>query len=100
MVKPYTNAILIPENKTMVVEKGKFTKSTLSYIFYSFFSHVHTLFGSFLPPTPSPTLSAPRFQAEPVLPLSLILLKRRHKHNKKDIAVLLVEIRIAIQRDS
>jgi hypothetical protein len=28
------------------------------------------------------------------------LLKRRHKHNKRDKAFLLVEIRIAIQRDS
>jgi hypothetical protein len=62
------------------------------------YSHVHTLFGSFLPSAPSPTLlSLPRFQAEPVLPLSLILLKRRHKHNEEDKAFLLVEIRIAIQ---
>jgi hypothetical protein len=30
------------------------------------------------------------FQAEPVLPLSLILLKRKHKHNKKDKQFLLV----------
>jgi hypothetical protein len=28
------------------------------------------------------------------------LLKRRHKHNKKDKAFLLVDLRIAIQRDS
>jgi hypothetical protein len=28
------------------------------------------------------------------------LLKRTHKHNKKDIVFLLVEIRTAIQRDS
>jgi hypothetical protein len=28
------------------------------------------------------------------------LLKRRHKHNKKDKAFLLVELRIAVQRDS
>jgi hypothetical protein len=56
---------------------------------------VPTLFGSFLPlPHPS------HFQAEPVLVFSPILLKRRHKNNKKDIAFLLVEIRIAIQRDS
>jgi hypothetical protein len=27
-------------------------------------------------------------------------LKRRHKHNKKDKVFLLVELRIAIQRDS
>jgi hypothetical protein len=28
------------------------------------------------------------------------LLKRRHKHNREDKAFLLVELRIAIQRDS
>jgi hypothetical protein len=44
--------------------------------------------GSFKPPhPPSPTLS-PRspsvFYEEPVLSLSLILLKKRHKHNKED----------------
>jgi hypothetical protein len=43
---------------------------------------------------------SPCFQAEPVLPFSPILLKRRHKHNKEDKAFLLDEIRIAIQRDS
>jgi hypothetical protein len=55
------------------------------------------------PPCPLPPLSPPhppRFQAETVLPLSLILLKKRHKHNKKDIVFLLVELRIAIQKDS
>jgi hypothetical protein len=66
------------------------------------YSHVHTLFGSLLPPAPlpppSPTTHFP-FQAEPVLHLSLILLKRKHKHNKKDKAFLLVEIKIVIQRD-
>jgi hypothetical protein len=35
---------------------------------------------------PSPT----QLQAEPVLPLSLILLKKIHKHNKKDKVFLLV----------
>jgi hypothetical protein len=44
--------------------------------------------------------SLPHFQAGPVLSLSLILLKKRHKHNKEDKAFLLVELRIAIQRDS
>jgi hypothetical protein len=32
--------------------------------------------------------------------LWLILLKNRHKHNKKEKAFLLVELRIAIQKDS
>jgi hypothetical protein len=53
----------------------------------------------FPPPLPSPC-HPPCFQAEPVLPLSLILLKRRHKHNKEDKVFLLVELRVAIQRDS
>jgi hypothetical protein len=43
---------------------------------------------------------SPHFQEEPVLPFSPILLKRRQSNNKKDKAFLLVEIRIAIQRDS
>jgi hypothetical protein len=46
------------------------------------------------PPTP------PEFQAGPVLFLSLILLKKLHMHNKKDKVFLLVELRIAIQKDS
>jgi hypothetical protein len=54
-----------------------------------------------LSPRPPPFLPLPpHFQAEPVLLLSLILLKRRHKNKKKDKAFLLVELRIAIQRDS
>jgi hypothetical protein len=48
------------------------------------------------PPSPYP----PHFQIEPVLPLSLILLKRRHRHNPKHKALLLVEIRVATQRVS
>jgi hypothetical protein len=55
------------------------------------------------PPCPSPppfSPTPPSFQAEPVLPLSLILLKRRHKHNKEDRAFLLAELRIAIQKNS
>jgi hypothetical protein len=51
----------------------------------------------------SPTLSPsprPHFQAEPGLSFSLILLKKRHKHNKEDITFLLVELRIAIQKNS
>jgi hypothetical protein len=45
------------------------------------YSHVCTLFGSFLPPAPIPhplVPCPPCFQAEPVLPLSLILLRKRH----------------------
>jgi hypothetical protein len=51
-------------------------------------------------PSPPFLLSPPQFQAGPVLPLSLILLKKRHKHNKKGKVFLLVELRIVIQKDS
>jgi hypothetical protein len=58
---------------------------------------------SFLLPAPllySLFSSALPFQAGPVLPLSLILLKKRHKPNKEDKAFLLVELRIAIKKYS
>jgi hypothetical protein len=71
--------------------------------FFNSFIHmcIHCLghFSPLLPLSCSPC-HPPCFQAEPVLPLSLILLKRRHKHNKKDKAILLLELRVAIQRDS
>jgi hypothetical protein len=50
--------------------------------------------------TVSPLSPPPQFQAGPVLPFSLILLKKRHKTNKEDKAFLLVELRIAIQKYS
>jgi hypothetical protein len=56
------------------------------FLFLFIYSHVHTLFGSFLhlaSLTPFSRLP-PHFQEGPVLPLSLILLKKRHKHNKED----------------
>jgi hypothetical protein len=43
---------------------------------------------------------APQFQAGPVLPLSLVLLKKRDKPNREDKVFLLVELRIAIQKYS
>jgi hypothetical protein len=42
----------------------------------------------------------PQFQAGPVLPLSLVLLNKRGKHNKDDKVFLLVELRIAMQKYS
>jgi hypothetical protein len=50
-------------------------------------------------PTPSP-FPSPSLSSRQVLPLSLILLKKRHEHNKEDKEFLLVELRIAIRRDS
>jgi hypothetical protein len=55
------------------------------------------------PPCSPPLLSSPfspQFQAGPVLPLSLVLLKKRDKPNKEDKVFLLVELRIAIQKYS
>jgi hypothetical protein len=71
--------------------------STFLFFLLLIYSHVHTSFGSFLTLAPSLLPSPPQptgFQAEPILPSSLILLKREHKHNKKDQAFLLIEIRI------
>jgi hypothetical protein len=71
--------------------------------FYSFIHMCIHCLGHYFPQPlhPHPLLpNPPHFQAEPVLPLSLILLKRRHKHNKKDRVFLLDELRTAIQRDS
>jgi hypothetical protein len=74
-------------------------------VFFFIYSYVHTIFVSFLTPLPqtlpfpqAPSLSLPtsHLQAEMVLPLSLISLKTRHKHNKEDKAFLIVELRIAI----
>jgi hypothetical protein len=48
----------------------------------------------------SPPPPPPQFQTGPILPLSLILLKKGHMHNKKDEVFLLVELRRAIQKDS
>jgi hypothetical protein len=50
-----------------------------------------------LSPTPSLSPPPPHYQAETILPLSLILLKREYSNNRKEQGVLLVEIRIAIQ---
>jgi hypothetical protein len=53
-------------------------------------------------PLPPPNLSAftPQFQVGPVQSLSLVLLKKRDKHNEEDKVFLLVELRIAIQKYS
>jgi hypothetical protein len=58
------------------------------------------LFGSFLTPAPTPTLSpSPLASAWNLLPGTPIPLRVEISNNKKDIAFLLVEIRTAIQKD-
>jgi hypothetical protein len=54
--------------------------------FFFFNSYVHTMLGSFLPPSPHPlpyppaiSPPPPRYLAETILPLSLILLKKEYK---------------------
>jgi hypothetical protein len=54
-----------------------------------YYSYVHTMLGSFLPPAPAPSLTIhstpslsfppPQYPAETILSLSLILLKREYK---------------------
>jgi hypothetical protein len=67
-----------------VLLKSELSNCFLSF-FYFFYSYVHTiLFGSFLPPSPATSLFShplplPRYQAETIWPLSLILLKREYK---------------------
>jgi hypothetical protein len=77
-------------------------KKVSKTLFLLFFIHLFTcaytgLFSLSATPPPPSAPHPPHFQAESVLPLSLILLKRRHKHSKKDKAFLLLEIGIAIE---
>jgi hypothetical protein len=67
----------------------KMTFFSFLKIFYSF---IHMCIHIWAIPPPSPHLLSllilPHFKAEPVLPLSLSLLKRRHSNNKEDKAFL------------
>jgi hypothetical protein len=75
-----------------------------TFIFYFFiYSYVHTLFGPFLPPSPCPlplrsTLLTSRQNL--FCPLLQFCWRENISNNKKGKAFLLVEIRIAVQRDS
>jgi hypothetical protein len=62
------------------------------------FTCAYIVLGHFSPlPPPAPSSPfRPQFQAGPVLPLSLVLLKKRDKPNKEDKAFLQVELRITI----
>jgi hypothetical protein len=74
------------------------------YLFIYLYSFIHMCINWVIsPPCPSLPLSPlfpPQFQEGPVLPLSLVLLKKRDKRNKEDKVFLLVELRIAIQKYS
>jgi hypothetical protein len=63
---------------------------------------MHTSLGSFLhlAPLPNSFLPPPSVPGRYCSAPSLILLKKKHKHNKEDKVFLPVELRIAIQRDS
>jgi hypothetical protein len=75
------------------------------FIIFSLFiySYVYALFGPFLPPAPYPLLlpSSPLLPRQNLFcPFLQFCWRIDISNNKKDIAFLLVEIRIAIQRDS
>jgi hypothetical protein len=65
----------------------------VKFFYYSFIHMCIHCLGHFSPLPSSPTLSPfpPQFQAGPVLPLSLVLLKKRDTHNKEDKVVFLVK---------
>jgi hypothetical protein len=64
--------------------------------FLFFYSHVHTLFRSFLPPAPLPHPVFP----SPLSSRQVLFCLYHYKPNKEDKAFLLVELRIAIQKYS
>jgi hypothetical protein len=79
-----------------------FLYSFYYYYYYFLFtcSYIIWVISSPCPPPLSSPLFPPQFQAGPVLPLSLVLLKKREKPNKEDKVFLLVELRIVIQKYS
>jgi hypothetical protein len=88
-----------PENYFFVLKREYSLKSVPFFVHLLTCTYIVWVISPTCPPPPLPP-SPRQFQAGPVLPLSLILLKKRHKHYKEDKAVLLVELMIAIQRDS
>jgi hypothetical protein len=81
---------------------SKTAYSTLLPLFLFIYSHVHILFGPFLPPSPHPHLFPHPFASMQNLfcPSLQFCWREDITNNKKDKAFLLVEIRIAIQGDS
>jgi hypothetical protein len=82
----------------------RFSAELIFYFFlYSFYSYMHTLFGPFLPlfSHPLPFSPTPVISRQNLFcPLLQFCWREDISNNKKDIAFLLVEIRIAIQRNS
>jgi hypothetical protein len=80
---PVTTLTLCSYRKRSTLSIYLFFLMDISDSFFLFiYSHVHTLFGPVLPTIPAPLplpATTRRFQAEPDLPLPLILLKRRYK---------------------
>jgi hypothetical protein len=78
----------------------------LSFFFFKFliYSYVHTIFGSFLPPSPTPCFTSPPYTPLPLAtrqtlfcPYLYFCWRESISNNRKEQRFLLVEIRIAIQ---
>jgi hypothetical protein len=74
--------------KVLELEGKKYYIAFKKFFLNLFYSYMHTMFGSFLPlplphplfpPAPSFSPLPPYYQAETILPLSLILLMREYK---------------------
>jgi hypothetical protein len=94
----YTKYIALFCNLPFVLNSVIWSSATLTHgglvhLFSFFFIHLFTCaYIVWVISWPCPLLPSPtQFQAGPVLLLSLILLKKRHKHNKEDKAFLLVK---------
>jgi hypothetical protein len=81
------------KNNISCVHRYHFIIFLFFFYYYSFIHRYIQCLGHFSPLPPS-SLSLPfppLFQTGPVLPLSLILLKKRDSHNKEDKMFLLVK---------
>jgi hypothetical protein len=94
---PIDSSGLININISKMNFKAKLLFATTQIIFFYYFiiySHVYTLFG---PPHPLPPAAGRTCNT---FLFSDFVEEKNIKDNKKDISFLLVEIKIAIQRDS
>jgi hypothetical protein len=75
---------------------------TIVLFFLFIYSHVHTVFGPFLPLAhhPLPLLPSPSLPGRTCSALLSNFVEEKTSNNKKDKTFLLVEARIATQRDS